>query len=172
MVVINFFKTLLLLLTAATPLVCDAQINSQKRYSSLSRDGIKGKVSVAETSSYTIDTANRLVRQDSCCISRTEYDKNGNSVKLERFRLGGIYQGGTVTTYHPNGLIKKLPVNFFLLIKMDIIQAGKDTMKVSCCVHLRLLLKMNMASGQNLHGIHLMAKFTEKKYILTKKTEK
>jgi hypothetical protein len=27
---------------------------------------------------------------------------------MERFRFGGAYQGGTVTNYHPNGLVKQI----------------------------------------------------------------
>ncbi len=104
----NFFKTMILLLTAGGFTSCAAQNISAKKYNSLSRDGIKGAVYISETSSYSIDTANKIVRQDSCCITRTEFDKNGNNIKMERITMAGVYQGGTVTKYHRNGLIKQI----------------------------------------------------------------
>jgi hypothetical protein len=108
MKVIIFKSLFFLVVTIVSSDFCNAQSITGKKYSSLMRDGIKGSVSVSETSSYTIDTANKLVRQDSCCITRTEFDKNGNSIKMERLTLAGVYQGGTVTKYHPNGLIKQI----------------------------------------------------------------
>jgi hypothetical protein len=103
-----FFRAAALFLTAGAVASCAVQNLPGKKYSSLSRDGIKGAVLITETGGYTIDTVNMIVRQDSCCITRTEFDKNGNSVKMERLNVAGVYQGGTVTEYHPNGLIKQI----------------------------------------------------------------
>lgn len=81
---------------------------AQTKYSSLNQEGIKGKVRAVEISRFTIDTLNLLVKQDSCCISRTEFDKNGNSLKTERFTITDVFQGGVYTKYHSNGLIKQI----------------------------------------------------------------
>jgi hypothetical protein len=104
----NKIKTVMSIITAFAFVSGAAQSIPGKKYSSLLRDGIKGAVSISETYRYTIDTANMIALPDSCCITRTEFDKNGNSVKMERYTLGGIYQGGTITKYHPNGLIKQI----------------------------------------------------------------
>jgi hypothetical protein len=104
----RFFKVIFLLILTGVINSVNAQSIPGKKYSSLLRDGIKGAVSLSETIRYTIDTVNMIALQDSCCITRTEFDKNGNSVKMERYTLAGVYQGGTVSKYHPNGLIKQI----------------------------------------------------------------
>ena len=50
----------------------------------------------------------KWINQDSCCITITEFDRKGNGIKVGRYTTGGIYQGGTVTNYHANGLIKRI----------------------------------------------------------------
>lgn len=103
-----YFKQTILLFSILIGTKSDAQIHQSKKYSSLLRDGLKGEVLLTETSSYTIDTLYKIIRQDSCCINRTEFDKNGNSIRSGRFTINNVYQGGTITTYHSNGLQKEI----------------------------------------------------------------
>lgn len=77
-------------------------------YSSLKRDGLKGAISITETSSWSVDTVKKTTTQDSCCINRFEYDKNGNAVKNESVNIQGVLQSGMLTDYHPNGLLKEI----------------------------------------------------------------
>lgn len=97
-----------ILIVTITITSCITQKLGSKKYSSLVQEDIKGKVSAVEISRFSIDTASMLVRQDSCCITRTEFDQNGNSIKTGRFTITGVYQGGTQTKYHSNGLIKQI----------------------------------------------------------------
>lgn len=102
-------KLCIAILIAATTFTSSvAQRLDNKKYSSLLQEGVKGNVRIAEISRFTIDTLNLLATQDSCCFSRTEYDKNGRSIKTERLTVSGIFQGGIYTKYHSNGLIKKI----------------------------------------------------------------
>ena len=97
-----------ILIVTITITSCITQKLGSKKYSSLVQEDIKGKVSAVEISRFSIDTASMLVRQDSCCITRTEFDQNGNSIKTGRFTITGVYQGGTQTKYHSNCLIKQI----------------------------------------------------------------
>lgn len=99
---------LMLMIPPRTSVSVKVQKPISKFYSSLSRDGIKGNVAMTEISFYTIDTLKKMSIQDSCCITRSIFDRKGNSIKMGRYNTRGVYQGGTETKYHSNGLIKQI----------------------------------------------------------------
>ncbi len=99
---------LLPIILLCTWIPAQTQKNSREEFNSLSREGIKGNVIKTEVRFFTIDTLKKWINQDSCCITITEFDRKGNGIKVGRYTTGGIYQGGTVTNYHANGLIKRI----------------------------------------------------------------
>lgn len=87
---------------------CSAKTIPQRPlYSTIKANGLNGPVTVMENWSYSLNPASNEFVQDSCCIIRIEYDKNGNEVKSEAFNTKGELQYGIGNEYHSNGLVKK-----------------------------------------------------------------
>ncbi len=75
-------KKLLLPVLLLALLSCNNQSGEKKdMYSDLVAENLKGNVMSVEETSYTPDSTGKTGEMDSCCVSLTEYDENGNVVK-------------------------------------------------------------------------------------------
>lgn len=80
------------------------ETESKVFYSDLVAENLKGDIASYEQTPYAIDSAMNMGEMDSCCISITEYDENGNSVKnISKDSKGNIKSEGVITR-HSSGL--------------------------------------------------------------------
>lgn len=89
---------------------CNNESNSESKviYSDLVSENIKGDVSSMEETPYKVDSTGKMGDMDSCCISLTEYDENGNSIKQVSKDSKGTITSESVIMRHPNGLFKSI----------------------------------------------------------------
>ena len=72
----------------------------------LTTENVKGDVSSYEETPYKTDSTGKTGEMDSCCISVSEYDENGNGVKNTSKYNKGTIKTESVFTRHSNGLFK------------------------------------------------------------------
>ena len=92
-------------------LACNSteKTGSKVKYSSLVSQGLKGDISSIEETSYKADsTTGKIGEMDSCCVSVTEYDENGNDIKSVSKDSKGNPSSESIVTHHPNGLFKSV----------------------------------------------------------------
>lgn len=77
-------------------------------FSDLVADNLKGNISSIEETPYKTDSSGKVGEMDSCCISVTEYDENGNSAKSVSKDSKGTISNESVLMRHPNGLFKSV----------------------------------------------------------------
>jgi hypothetical protein len=61
-----------------------------------------------EETPYKTDSTGKIGEMDSCCVSVTEYDENGNDTKSVSKDSKGNSSSESVITHHPNGLFKSV----------------------------------------------------------------
>ena len=71
-------------------------------------ENLKGDVSSVEESPYKTDSTGKIGEMDSCCVSITDYDENGNGVHQVSKDSKGTISTESVLTRHPNGLFKSI----------------------------------------------------------------
>ena len=74
----------------------------------LTTENLKGDVSSYEETPYKTDSTGKIGEMDSCCVSITEYDENGNGVKNTTKDNKGAIKTESVFTRHTNGLFKSV----------------------------------------------------------------
>ena len=64
-------------------LACNSseKAESKVKYSDLVIDNLKGDIQAIEETPYKADSTGKMGEMDSCCISVTQFDENGNSIK-------------------------------------------------------------------------------------------
>lgn len=72
----------------------------------LSSENLKGDISSYEETPYKTDSTGKIGEMDSCCITKTDYDENGNAVKSVSKDSKGAISNESVLTRHPNGQFK------------------------------------------------------------------
>ncbi len=77
-------------------------------YSDLVSENVKGDVSSIEETPYKVDSMGKMGDMDSCCVSITDYDENGNSIKQVSKDSKATITNESVLTRHPNGLFKSI----------------------------------------------------------------
>ena len=84
----------------------EKEAEKKSMYSDLVAENLKGDISAIEESPYKTDSIGKMGAMDSCCISVSEYDENGNNVKwTSKDSKGNVKEGGTTTRYE-NGMWK------------------------------------------------------------------
>ena len=86
----------------------DKEADKTVTHSDLVAENLKGDISAMEESPYKTDSTGKIGDMDSCCITVTEYDENGNSTKSVRKDSKGTVSSESVTTRHANGLFKSI----------------------------------------------------------------
>lgn len=74
----------------------------------LDSENLKGDVSSVEESPFKTDSLGNIAEMDSCCVSITDYDENGNGIKQVSKDSKGTITSESVLTRHPNGLFKSI----------------------------------------------------------------
>ena len=74
--------------------------------SDLNTENLKGDISSYEDTPYKTDSTGKTGEMDTCCVSVSEYDENGNAIKNISKESKGTIKSETVITRHPNGLFK------------------------------------------------------------------
>ncbi len=74
--------------------------------SDIASESLKGDISSYEDSPYKTDSTGKVGEMDSCCISTSEFDENGNAIKYQSKDSRGVITSESATTRHPNGLFK------------------------------------------------------------------
>jgi len=80
--------------------------STKKVTSDLTSENLTGGISSYEDTPYKTDSTGKIGAMDSCCVSTSEYDENGNAVKNTSKESSGALKSETVITRHPNGLFK------------------------------------------------------------------
>lgn len=75
-------------------------------YSDITSENLKGDISSYEDTPYKTDSTGKIGEMDSCCISNTDFDENGNAIKSISKDSKGTVTNESVLTRHPNGLFK------------------------------------------------------------------
>jgi hypothetical protein len=103
-------KKFFIFITGLFLLACNSseKAESKVKYSSLVSQNLKGDISSVEETPYKTDSTGKIGEMDSCCISVTEYDDNGNDTKSVSKDSKGIPSSESVITHHPNGLFKSV----------------------------------------------------------------
>jgi hypothetical protein len=86
----------------------DKKAGSEVKYSSLVSQNLKGDISSVEETPYKTDSTGKIGEMDSCCVSVTEYDENGNDTKSVSKDSKGNPSSESILTHHPNGLFKSV----------------------------------------------------------------
>lgn len=72
----------------------------KEMYSDLVAEGLKGDISSIEEAPYKTDSTGKTGEMDSCCISVSDYDENGNNVKwTSKDSKGTVKESGVITRY-------------------------------------------------------------------------
>lgn len=89
-------------------LACNSneKTESKVKYSDLISQNIKGDVSSIEETPYKTDSTGKIGEMDSCCVSVSDYDENGNNTKSISKDSKGTLTSESVITHYPNGLFK------------------------------------------------------------------
>jgi hypothetical protein len=103
-------KKFFIFMTGLFLLACNSseKAESKVKYSSLISQNLKGDISSVEETPYKTDSLGKMGEMDSCCISVTEYDENGNDTKSVSKDSKGNPSSESVITHHPNGLFKSV----------------------------------------------------------------
>ena len=86
----------------------DKEAESKVTFRDLESENLKGDISSAEETPYKTDSTGKIGEMDSCCVSITEYDENGNGIKQVSKDSKGTLSSESVLTRHPNGLFKSI----------------------------------------------------------------
>lgn len=97
-----------LFLLAACNDAKDKEAEKKVTYSDLVSQSLKGDISSVEETPYKTDSTGKIGEMDSCCISVSEYDENGNNTKSVSRDSKGTITSESVITRHPNGLFKSV----------------------------------------------------------------
>jgi len=101
-------KKILIMTAGLFVLACNSGKEDEKKvvYSDLVASGLKGDISSIEESPYKTDSTGKIGEMDSCCLSVSEYDANGNSVKwTSKDSKGTVKDEGAIERYE-NGMWK------------------------------------------------------------------
>ena len=105
-------KKILIIMAGMFVLACnsekDKEAENQVTFRDTDSENLKGDVSSVEQTPYKTDSTGKIGEMDSCCISITEYDENGNGVKQVSKDSKGTISSESVMTRHPNGLFKSM----------------------------------------------------------------
>ena len=74
--------------------------------SDIASENLKGDISSYEDTPYKTDSSGKIGEMDSCCITTTEYDENGNGIKNISKDSKGDGKSETVMTRNANGSFK------------------------------------------------------------------
>lgn len=86
----------------------DKKEESKVKYSALISQNLKGDISSVEETPYKTDSTGKIGEMDSCCITITEYDENGNETRSVSKDSKGNPSSESIFTHHPNGLFKSI----------------------------------------------------------------
>ncbi len=81
----------------------DKEADKKTMYSDLVAENLKGDIAAIEESPYKTDSTGKAGDMDSCCISVSEYDENGNNVKWTSKDSKGTVKEESVVTRYDNG---------------------------------------------------------------------
>jgi len=105
-------KKVLIIMAGLFVLACnnekDKEADKKVIFSELASQNLKGDISSIEESPYKTDSTGKIGEMDSCCISVSEYDENGNGTKSVSKDSKGTITSESVMTHHPNGLFKSM----------------------------------------------------------------
>lgn len=105
-------KKLLIITAGLFVLACnnskDKEADKKVSFSDLVADNLKGNISSIEETPYKTDSSGKIGEMDSCCISVSDYDENGNNSKTISKDSKGTVTNESVITRHPNGLFKSI----------------------------------------------------------------
>lgn len=105
-------KKILIIMAGLFVLACndskDKEAEKKVTFSDLVADNLKGDISSIEETPYKTDSSGKIGEMDSCCISVSEYDENGNNSKNVSRDSKGAITSESVITRHPNGLFKSI----------------------------------------------------------------
>ena len=79
---------------------------SKTTYRDLTSENLKGDISSYEETPYKTDSTGKIGEMDSCCVTKTDYDENGNAVKSVSKDSKGTISNESVLTRHSNGQFK------------------------------------------------------------------
>jgi len=79
---------------------------SKTMYRDLTTENLKGDISSYEESPYKTDSTGKIGEMDSCCVTKTDYDENGNAIKSVSKDSKGTITNESVLTRHANGQFK------------------------------------------------------------------
>ena len=85
---------------------CNSGKENAMVMSDLTTENLKGDISSYEETPYKTDSTGKMGDMDSCCISVSEYDENGNAAKNTSRDSKGVIKTESVITRHPNGAFK------------------------------------------------------------------
>lgn len=89
-------------------LSCSVKTIPRNSHSSLSREGLAGRISSMEIMTFTFNPNQNKFIQDSCCATKILYNKQGNNIKSESSDIKGDLQNGIETDYYSNGMIREI----------------------------------------------------------------
>lgn len=105
-------KKIFILMTGIFLLSCNSgeekKTESEVKYSDLESQNLKGDISSVEETPYKTDSTGKIGEMDSCCVSVSDYDENGNSTKSVSKDSKGTLSSESVITHHANGLFKSV----------------------------------------------------------------
>ncbi len=105
-------KKVLIIMAGLFVLACnngkDKEADKKVTFRDVDSENLKGDISSVEESPYKTDSTGKIGEMDSCCVSITEYDENGNGVKQVTKDSKGTISSESVLTRHPNGLFKSI----------------------------------------------------------------
>lgn len=81
---------------------------STTMYRELSSENLKGDISSYEETPYKTDSTGKIGAMDSCCVTVTDYDENGNAIKSISKDSKGTVTNEAALTRHPNGIFKSV----------------------------------------------------------------
>ena len=84
----------------------EKEAEKKAMFSDLVAEGLKGNISAIEEAPYKTDSTGKAGTMDSCCISVSEYDENGNNVKTISKDSKGTVKNETVTSRYENGMFQ------------------------------------------------------------------
>jgi hypothetical protein len=100
-------KKIFIIAAGILMIACNDQKKETKlKFSDLSLDKIKGDVSSIEETPYKADSTGKPGDMDSCCVSVTSYDENGNAVNWTSADSKGVKKEEAVFAHYENGLWK------------------------------------------------------------------
>ena len=95
-----------MLVLAACNNVKDKEAEKKVKYSDLVAENLKDNVSSIEETPYKADSTGKMGDMDSCCVSVSEYDENGNNIKWTSKDSKGTIKEESVVSRYENGMWK------------------------------------------------------------------